>query len=430
MSARTVDGAYVQVLSDVPRSAEANFGEIGIIGHMASGIVYDAAGSGTLKVAGTDYEVFTSTSEGVIYTFNSFAEAVNKLGIVPDSSAWSSGTYSANGDGTSPYDGEYNLIRGLELIYLGNPTAVTKVAVLTGSGSTAFTAASSSGVSLALARLIAEDGISFIGMAGADFNSVLLNHANSASGETNAAERVYVGGTSINEILASGSMVPDLSAGSGNDYDWSALLNDSGRGIFIATNVKYKFQVGHSSEPITGHEIGGNWFANYLMGFLSSTQEQQSLLAKASGFVQYYNGNIFKWTRSNQTTLNNGSVLHFRTRSGRTGYGLARTYSSSSSEYRRITTRRIIDRVIKETRATSDVYTGSSNTIENRLGMQTAVESKLSRLANFGLIKSGYSATVYVEGTDVADGVVRVAVLVIPVTEIEFIEIKLSFSLT
>ena len=61
--------------------------------------------------------------------------------------------------------------------------------------------------------------------------------------------------------------------------------------------------------------------------------------------------------------------------------------------------------------------------------MKSSCDSKLSALARFGLIQNGANATVWVEGNDVADGVVRVASLFKPITEIEFIEIQLTVEL-
>ena len=88
-----------------------------------------------------------------------------------------------------------------------------------------------------------------------------------------------------------------------------------------------------------------------------------------------------------------------------------------------------MDRVIKEIRATSNTYVGNDNTELVRIGMKSSCDSKLSALTRYGLIQSGASSTVWVEGTDVADGVVRVASLFKPITEIEFVEIQLTVEL-
>ena len=85
--------------------------------------------------------------------------------------------------------------------------------------------------------------------------------------------------------------------------------------------------------------------------------------------------------------------------------------------------------MIKEIRATANTYVGKDNTEIVRIGMKSSCDTKLSALSRFGLIQGGANATVWVEGTDVADGVVRVASLFKPITEIEFIEIQLTVEL-
>ena len=429
MSTRVIDGAYISLVSKVPSNASARFGAIGVVGHMLSGVKYDAGGTATtLSPSGGDWDVFTASANGVIYEFNSFDEVVNKFGTIPEIS-WTSGTYTGDGADTSPYDGKYNLVRQLELIYLGNSTVKTYVAVLTGSGSTAASASSSAGVSNALNELIKYDDISFVVGAGMDFNSTFQNHVITASSETNQAERMYIGGTSIQEILASGSQTPDLNTGSGNDYDWSALLDDNGRSVFYATNVKYKFQSDYSTAPSDGYEIGGNFLAGYLAGYLTSIPENVSILRKGTKFSQIYNGNNFRWSKSDQNKLVNGSVIHSKTAGGVTTYGRGLTYSSSSSSFRRITTRRIVDRVFKELRATTNTFVGKDNTDIVRIGIKSSCDAKLSTLTRIGLLQPGANSNVWVEGTDVADGVVRVSAIIKPVTEIEFIEIQFTLEL-
>jgi hypothetical protein len=70
------------------------------------------------------------------------------------------------------------------------------------------------------------------------------------------------------------------------------------------------------------------------------------------------------------------------------------------------------------------------NTASSRLGMEASIKSKLSTLSSLGLIDSAALQTrVWVEGTDVADGRVRVSVIFRPITEIEFVEIQQTVEL-
>lgn len=431
MSTRVIDGAYVNLVAKVPTNASAKFGAIGVVGHMMSGIKTSPDGTVTVysgATSGADWDTFDASSVGLVYEFNSFDEVVNKFGSIPEAS-WNSGTFVEDGTDTSGYDPKYNLLRSLELIYLANPTVKTFVTVIDGSGTSASAGSSSAGVSSALGELLKQDEISFVVGAGMDFNSTFQSHATSASSVTNQAERIYVGGTALQEVMASGSRTPDLDASSDNDNDWSALLDDSGRSIFTVENILYKFQSDHPDAPANGYEVGGNFYASYLAGYLSSLPESRSLLRLGTGFAQKYNSNNFRWSKSDQTTLVNGSVVHFKTSGGRTTFSRALTYSSSSSAFRRITTRRITDRVIKELRATSETFVGRENTEITRIGMKSSLDTKLDALTRFGLIQPGSYSTVWVEGTDVADGVVRVSSLVKPVTEIEFVEIQLTVEL-
>jgi len=269
------------------------------------------------------------------------------------------------------------------------------------------------------------DDISFVVSPGMNYNSTFQAHANTASNETNQAERVYVGGGALQVVLASGSKVPDLDADEGQfaDNDWDALKQDSGRSIMVAGNVNYTFQAGSGSNI---REVGGNFFASYVAGLLSSIPEQQSLLRQAVGFTQKYNGDNFRWSRTDQTELVTGRILHFKQSGGRNVFSRALTHSPTTSDYKRITTRRVVDRVTKEVRATSDTFVGKSNTDINRIGMRTSIDNKLISLSRFGLIQPGSTSNVWVEGTDIADGVVRVSALFKPITEIEFVEIQLT----
>lgn len=430
MSTRTLDGTYSTFLSNVRTNANARFGAIGVVGHMVSGVKTDADGN-TTAVSGVSnrspganqYSTFGTGRVGIVYEFNNFGQAVAKLGNVP-ANTWVAGTYSNDGADTSPYDTEHNLIRQLELIYLANPTAKTYVAVLEGTGTSAAAANTDAGVSDALTELIKYDDISFIVGAGMDFNTTLASHANTASSITNKAERIYVGGSSINRCLASGSLSPDIS-------DFSALQQSTGRAILSVTNVKYRFQSGLVTESAAGQEIGGNFYAGYVAGFLSRLPEQVSMLRQSPGFLQVYNGNEFRWSRANQESLVGSGVLTVRSVGGAVRFGRALTYSDqAASEYTKITKRRIVDRVSKELRATADTFIGKVNTASSRLGMEASIKSKLSTLSSLGLIDSAALQTrVWVEGTDVADGRVRVSVIFRPITEIEFVEIQQTVEL-
>jgi hypothetical protein len=427
MSTRVIDGAYSTLISNIPKNVNARFGAIGVVGNFTSGVKFDSAGTATTQSGTTtdgDWITFGGGGTGIIYQFDSYDQVQKKFGKIYDED-WQSGTITGNGIDPSPWDSRHNAMRSLELIYLANPSVRTYVAILDGSGTSASGASAGAGVAEALAELLKYDDISFVVDGGMNYNTTFQAHVNTASNDTNQAERMYIGGGAIQVVLASGSKVPDLNADEGQfaDNDWDSIKQDSGRSVFVAGNVNYTFQCGSGANI---REIGGNFFASYVAGLLSRLPEQQSLLRQPVGFAQKYNGSNFRWSRTDQIELVTGRVLHFKQSGGRNVFSRALTHAPTTTDYVRITTRRIVDRVTKEMRATSDAFVGLSNTVINRIGMQTSLDNKLSTLARFGLIQTGSSSNVWVEGTDVADGVVRVSALFKPITEIEFVEVQLT----
>jgi hypothetical protein len=355
---------------------------------MASGVKVGSDGTETTLVDGTNWAVFDTGSLGTIYTFDNFGQVANLFGSIK-SARYVSGTNPTDALGISGYDAHSNLIRSLELIYLANPNARTHVAVLTGSGSTAAGAASEEGVSEALSELLKYDDISYIVGAGMDYNNTFLTHAKTASNETNKAE----------------------------------IQDDSGRGVFVAGNVNYKFQsAGRLNEG--EKEIGGNFLASYVAGMLSAIPEQESLLRKSTGFKQMFSGSEFRFNNTQLTSLVSDNMLVMRNANNRNSFSRALTFSTSAGNYQRITKRRIVDRVSKEIRATTDGFVGQPNNEVSRLGMTSSLRTKLNSLAAQGLIDATANARVFVEAGDVDAGTVRVAVTFRPATEIEFVEVQ------
>ena len=415
MSTRTLDGTYTTFVSNVRSNANARYGAIGVVGHMDRGVKQASDGTDTTLVDGTNWAVFDTGSLGTIYTFDNFGQVANLFGSIKEA-RYVDGTNPTAALGISGYDAHTNLIRSLELIYLANPNARTHVAVLTGSGSTAAGAASEEGVSEALGELLKYDDISYIVGAGMDYNNTFLTHAKTASNETNKAERIYVGGVGLNEILSGTNNTLDIT-------DYTSLQDDSGRGVFVAGNVNYKFQsAGRLNEG--EKEIGGNFLASYVAGMLSAIPEQESLLRKSTGFKQIFSGSEFRFNNTQLTSLVDDNMLVMRNANNRNSFSRALTFSTSSGNYQRITKRRIVDRVSKEIRATTDGFVGQPNNEVSRLGMTSSLRTKLNSLAAQGLIDATANARVFVEAGDVDAGTVRVAVTFRPATEIEFVEVQ------
>jgi hypothetical protein len=388
-------------------TASPRFGTIGVVGHMASGV--DSAGTAISGLEKFD----TNAQSGTVYIFNSLIDAIDTIGTIPIASTWTSGTFVGDGTDTSPYDTEFNLIRALELIYLASPSARCKVAILTASGTLASTAQSTAGVTTALAALKKEEDISFLVGAGMDFNTIFL--AAAIDHASDGKERMYIGGTSLNTIMESGTLTPDVTV-------YSSLREANGRGINYLINVSGTFSTDISTERSEAREIGGNFLSAYLAGILSTQSESSSLLKSAIGYnVQRYNEKDFKWDKSSLEDLYSGSFVFAQLKSGVWKYGSSRTYATAGSIYQRVTTRRIVDRVESEKRAIGDVYVGENNTITMRNTMRSSIDGRMLILSQLGLIGSDYSNNVYINETDIANGIVRVTSVYSPITEIEYV---------
>jgi hypothetical protein len=433
-----IDGTTINVINTIPTSANAQFGAIGIIGHMASGVVPDPATPGSFIVykgsttpGAERWHQFGSTTMGTVYEFNDWAAVVNKFGMLPPlaTTAWINGTFANAGQDISSYDSEFNLLRSLELIYLANPSAKTFVAVLAASGASASGAAASAGVSTALTALKKYDEISFLHGAGMDFNGTIQSSALDSSNSTNKAERIYVGGMSIQRILASGSLVPDLTASAGQTTNWSTLKESNGRSFAIATNVNYIFQ---SEQPDANgirltREIGGNFFSSYVLGMISSRPEHITLLREGTqGFNQVYNGQNFVWSKSDETSLINGNVFHIRRSGGMTSFSRYLTYSTASGQYRNMTVRRVVDRIIKEVRAVGDTYVNQIDNAQNRSNLKFALERKLDYLQQLGMLVEKAKVAI---SQIIGQVAVEVTISVRVSKEMEFININLIVGL-
>lgn len=403
-------GVYQTVsASGIPVTASPRFGSIGVVGHMHSGI---NANSGAID-DGDLLKFDGNATSGTIYTFNSLIEAINTIGTIPVSGSWTTGEVVGSGSDASCYDEEFNLIRALELIYLANPSARCKVAVLTASGTTASGSSGATGVTTALAALKKENDISFLVGAGMDYNTEFLTGATDHSSDGH--ERIYVGGTSINRILSGVTLQPDVA-------EFSSLRAAGGRGINYVVNLQFAFSTEYPSEVSEIREVGGNFMSAYLAGKLSTLSEATSLLKLGIDFSrQVWNTKDFKWDKNAMEDLYSGSFVFAHLKSSGWKYGSSRTYATDGNIHQRITTRRIVDRVEAEKRAIGDIFVGEQNTVTTRNSIKSALDGRLLLLSQQGLINSSLSNRVYINDGDVASGIVRVESVYSPITEIEYV---------
>ena len=417
MSSMINPGVYTIVAENaIPSTVSPLFGTIGLVGHMTSGL--DSSGTEITGISKYDANALS----GTVYEFNNITQALAVVGTIPEATTnWQSGIFGLDGDDTAPYDSLYNMIRALELIYLVNPSAKVKATILTGSGTSAAAMGSDTGVTTALAALRNHADISYLVLAGGNYNTVMKAEAVAASAA--GYERMYIGGNSLNDIMTSGVWTPDLSA-------ITALAESEGRSVAYITNVETTFGNDHATDRAVVREVGGNFLAAYLAGQLSTLSESTSLLTQGIGYAkQVFSGVEFLWSSGAQATLWSGYVVTPTKKSGTWKYGSGRANSTTSSFYKRITTRRIVDRVEVEKRAVGDSFIGFPNNLTTRNSLRTSLNNTMTTMHQTGLIGGTYTLSTFVNDGDIAAGIVRVQNTYSPVTEIEFIQITSQVSL-
>jgi len=399
-------------------------GAIGIVGHMNSG-------TGSAVAAGDLFS--TGNPAGTVYTFRSIVEAKATLGAIPvaqsGADAWVDGTFGTGAaSGIAGYSGQFNLLRGIELVYLGNPAARVYACVLSGSGVSSGAKLIPDGTAEALAELMKYEDIAFITAAGLEFNSTYLAHATASDNDANQAERIYVGGISLNDAYSGSTDVNKQDAYDVSEY--TTLAEDTGRSICFVGNGNFTFGTGHKSGSIVEgqKEIGGNWIGNFLAGYLSSFQEHESLLNKGiAGFLPVYNGKGKIWNSTELETNYDNSHISIRFSASNSPayyFEKAMTHTPKSSAWGRITRRRIVDRVIKDVRVVLRAEIGKPNIISRRRAINDRVRRTLMALLEIGMLQGSISSTVFVQPLDSANGILRCNVNITPVGEIE--EVRLT----
>jgi len=425
-----LSGVYTTVdtlgfVPDVARAREA----ILVVGHQ-----YTYA-SGGLVSADTYFS--TSNPNGSLLTFSNIIEAKTELGLIngvdieSGTSTWQSGTFGDSAGGVAGYDQIYNMIRALELVYKANPSAKVYAALL--SGSLASPLSKPDGTDEALAESLKYKDIGFVVSAGLEFNSDYVTHCVSAASNVNQAERVYVGGISMNNAYSGSSDSQALATFDVSNF--VAMQEGVGRSIAFLGNATHTFSTGWtsgtSSEGVV--EVGGNTLAAYVAGLLSRFSEKTSLLGKGVGtLLPVYKGRAFKWSIAQLEANYDNSMLSIRfdpTANIPYHFEKAMTFTPKASAWGKITRRRIIDRVTRDVRKTSKAEIGEDNTSSRRSSATDRILRLLRGLVGEGLIKNKVSADVFVLTGDEANGIVRVNVVVTPVTEIEEVQLTIGVDL-
>ena len=422
MSTRQLAGVYItQTSRGITPIPSATTGAVAIIGHMQSG-------SSGYNI--TDAEKWNATNEGEVFTWNNLIEATTKCGLAL-SGSWDAGTYSQTGFGGGAYDNETNLIRAVELAFIGGASKVY-ACVLSGTGS--YGTSADTGTTQALAKLREFEDIYYVVIAGKPPISAVTSEMETASNPNNGKERIYISGVSYQEAF------------SGTTYDLSSYTgakSNDGRIVVLVGNTVYRFgstsydasdtQLAAQSLASGSVEIGGNWLAAWLAGKRAAMQPHVPL--KALGFTPVWNGSTNKSVlkSADMVSLSQDHTLFPRrwsTGSSTTYmFDVGWTFTPITADVQLITTREIADTAAKRIRMALLPMLFTHNTAIGRATMKSRCESVLRQMMTDGMIKD-YGVNVYASAEDEVNRRVNVEAVVVPVFEATDIEVNLIISST
>jgi len=387
-------------------------GTIGLIGHVDLNATGIAA-----------YTEFTTgvTGSTILIGNHNFADWVG-TNVDLETSAWSDGESTTP---TGSYDSVNNAIRALELIFLGNANAVVRLCILDSGGSPTAESTADDGLAEALNELLKFDDVTWIHVAGKVPLSSVQSHVATASSNTYGAERVYVAGLDFMHVYDD---TMALTIGS----TYTNLQTTNGRTVVFCTKANYVFNNATAANKATQtvRHCGGNILSAYLLGMLSGTYEYEAILRR--GFAGFTQTNITSdWSEfviplADREDFASESIIYIRRQNNRDFFEIGRAFTGGGSAYDKITTRRIMDTVIKSVR--TNLYPFLGRPINNTIlsSAETIIDTVLSRLAGSGYIDKEYDKTVYTTTQDAIDGIIRCNVTVSPSTYIQFIYVTIS----
>lgn len=323
-------------------------------------------------------------------------------------------------NGTASYDQSNSLIRALELIFYANGNAIVRVAVLDTDADSDAETKPDTGINLALTELLKYDGISFINVAGKIPLATVQSHVALASSDTYMTERIYVAGLDLaNLFLTDGTVdIPD-------GLSDMATVNENGRTIVFTGNTLYTFQ---NTGDITERNIGGNWLAHYVTGFLSSLPSNVPVLRRGWQFsaLTDWDGNTgFLMSPPTRKTLASAFINYIRIQNEIKFYEIGRTFSSDTCPFMKITTRRIIDEVAKNIRLNLQAYLGRPITQFVLDSSEAKITTILQRFSKRGKISDDFEVTVSTTPEDAIDGRIACTVRISPANYIAYIDLTI-----
>ena len=318
------------------------------------------------------------------------------------------------------YETKNSFVRAVQLIFAGNPNAIIRGLII--KDITTDAESTISGLTTALDALLSNDGIYYINVAGKIPLKDVQTHITKASGDTYMAERIYIAGYDLTNVIDSSYTYSSPS------YTDGALKDDDGRTVVFAGNTLYTFGLFNEQDA---KNIGGNWIAHYLTGLLSTLEPSQTITRKIFrlGKTVNFNGEEYFLSAPLRQSLANDFMNYVRRQNGLDFFEIGRTYSSDSSSYQRISTRRIIDAVVKDARANLMKYFGKliNNTLLNsaKRGVTTVLSDHVRRKN----IANDFSVNVYTTPEDRVNGKIYANISLRPLTYVSYIYLTVKPSI-
>lgn len=188
----------------------------------------------------------------------------------------------------------------------------------------------------------------------------------------------------------------------------------------IAAEIK---PVGYSSANATPEDFGYSNGATFLAASLSKLSSYSAIINKP-----IYNVQSIRYlpTRTQQTALSNSGVNCAIVNFNKIPvFGEGLTFGKSTSDYTRLTTKRIIDEATNVIRQVCQRYIGEPSTIQTRNSMETAITSGLRGMQILGAILDSDFTVSYVPSQNKA----IVDLVITPAFELKNIEVQVAINL-
>lgn len=457
MVTKKLSGVYTTIDTSgfVPTPSINYGGAIGIIGTYEADNMY---GSGSLAAG----DLWTSATDGHVIEIDGNNEFIDYLGsmisgsldvvsgsatsgsVISDWSPSPSGIIDGDGLAVGGYDPENSLFRAIQLIRMYNSDVKIYFCAIDGStnGGASAEAVLTTAETNALAALKEYNDIGFINIAGRIPLATVQTHVETCRNDTYKSPRLYVTGLGYEHML-SGSTV-DLS-------DYTTLKDNLGHTVVYAGNSSIGFDVYEGTYGTVKEYIhmGGHWLSHIITAIMASQTEKTTLLRQFSPFGAstkeytkdaYYlydttsdpKAQVFDTsyksflTEGQMEDLFDEGVLFTRRIGSNYYFDIAATFSSNTSSFTNITTRRIVDRIRRGADTILNTYIAEPNSAVTHERAVGSVTRFLTALYEKGYIKSSFGVRVWASDQDQIDGIINCKIEITPILETKYIELTIA----